>query len=87
MSDTPISGNTEYHLSRESWTRPNGDVWAYFELNGVDASILRAIKSNDAAMIWRDAEAGRFLTPFTIDADPVRLEPEQDLFSINGITL
>lgn len=87
MSDTPIYGNDEYPLSREAWTRPAGDVWACFECNGVDAPILRGIKSAGCADEWLNAAPGRFLVTFRIDDEPVRLEPERDLFSISGVTL
>lgn len=79
---------TTYELSRESWQRPQGDVWACFELNAVDAPILRGIKSADKAYEWRQAGyADRFIVPFRIDHEPQAVEDEQDLFSISGVTV
>lgn len=44
------------------------DVFACFELNAVDAPILRAVKTYAPAMAWRDADLNnRFLVAFTID--------------------
>lgn len=47
-------------------------VWACFELDGCDAPILRAIKTTERALEWRNADmANRFIVPFTLDHERV----------------
>lgn len=56
------------------------DVCACFELNGVDAPILRGVKSYGRAMAWRNADLlNRYFVIFTLDAEP-EVSPPRDLF-------
>lgn len=53
---------------------------ACFELNAVDAPILRGVKSYDRAMAWRNADLlNRYFVLFTLDAEP-EVSPPRDLF-------
>jgi hypothetical protein len=51
-------------------------VFACFEFNSMDAPILRAIKTPEKALAWRDENYfERFLVAFAIDVDPVSFPP------------
>ena len=55
-------------------------IFACFELNAVDAPILRGLKTFARAMDWRDADlANRFMVGFTVDREP-EVRPPRDLF-------
>lgn len=56
------------------------DVYACFELNDYDAPVLRAIKSFDRAMTWRDQDLlNRYYVAFALDAEQIEFPP-RDLF-------
>lgn len=56
------------------------NVYACFELNGVDAPILRGIKSYSLALDWRNADLlNRYFVCFALDAEP-EVSPPRDLF-------
>lgn len=56
------------------------DVCACFELNGLDAPILRGVKSYARALDWRNADlANRYFVCFALDAEP-EVSPPRDLF-------
>lgn len=53
------------------------DVFACFELNFVDAPILRGLKTYAKAIAWRDANlSDRFIVGFCVDRDPEVVLPE-----------
>lgn len=56
------------------------NVYACFELNGVDTPILRGAKSYGLALAWRNADLmNRYFVCFTLDTEPEVLPP-RDLF-------
>jgi len=55
-------------------------IFACFELNDVDAPILRALKTYALALSRRDADLmNRYIIGFTVDREP-EIVPPRDLF-------
>lgn len=55
-------------------------VYVCFELNSVDAPILRGVRTYAHAMLWRDADlANRFIVGCAVDVE-AEVIPPRDLF-------
>jgi hypothetical protein len=56
------------------------DIFACFELNAIDAPILRGLKTYGKAVKWRDADLlNRYIVGYCVDRDEETFPPA-DLF-------